>query len=142
VAGVFTLPFGIDVGPSLTLATARPYNQYGAINPSGAPVGYAPPRLFVVGDDGKPVGAYSGRGTPLVNASARLTKNLSLKGSQKIALFSEFYNIFNYANFGGAYGTIASAATYNKPIGYLQGAAVASSIPVSFQVQFGARYSF
>ena len=37
---------------------------------------------------------------------------------------------------------VLSPATYNKPSGYLGGIGATSTIPISFQVQFGARFSF
>ena len=58
-------------------------------------------------------------------------------------MFAELYNLFNRANFGDSFnGDAFSPATYNKPSGYLGGIASTSTIPISFQVQFGARFSF
>jgi hypothetical protein len=60
-----------------------------------------------------------------------------------VSLFAEFYNIGNRANFGNSYfGNAFSPATYNKPNGYLGGIASTTTIPISFQVQFGVRYTF
>jgi hypothetical protein len=51
--------------------------------------------------------------------------------------------IINRANFGNNFGGNAfSPATYNQPTGYLGGIASTSTIPISFQVQFGTRFSF
>jgi hypothetical protein len=137
VAGVFNLPFGFDVSPSFTAASARPYTQYRAVNPNGDG------SLQLLGADGNPVGLDNARGIPLVNANARVTKMVELRGAEKLALFAEFYNIINRANFGNAFGGNAFApATYNKPTGYLGGFASTSTIPNSFQVQFGGRFSF
>ena len=67
----------------------------------------------------------------------------SWPASREIALFAEFYNILNRANFGNSYGGNAFApATYNQPIGYLGGIGSTTTIPISFQMQFGARFSF
>jgi hypothetical protein len=95
-------------------------------------------------DDGvTPVGPNNARGKALINANARLTKHVPLGGNHRISLFAEFYNILNRANFGNSYGTLAFApSTYNKPIGYLGGIGSTTTIPISFQVQFGGRYSF
>jgi hypothetical protein len=138
VAGVVPLSYGFDVAPSFTAATARPYTQYGAPNPNGN--GF----LRILSDDGiNPVEPNNARGKALVNANARVTKHLSFGGQQKLDLFAEFYNIFNRANFGNSYGTYAFApATYNQPIGYLGGIGSTTTIPISFQVQFGARFTF
>jgi hypothetical protein len=137
VAGVFTLPLGIDVSPSFTAASARPYTQYRAVNPSGDGL------LMILGPDGNPAGIDNARGLPLYNFNARATKNISLPSQRKVSLFAEFYNVLNRANFGNQYfGNAFSPATYNKPNGYLGGLGATSTIPISFQVQFGARVSF
>jgi hypothetical protein len=137
VAGVFSLPFKIDVSPSFTAATARPYTQYRAQNPSGDG------SLQILGPDGNPVGINQARGKALVNANARVTRNFTLMGTRRLSVFAEFYNFINRANFGNNYGPNEFApATYNQPIGYLGGIASTSTIPISFQVQFGARLSF
>ena len=58
-------------------------------------------------------------------------------------VFAEFFNLPNRPNFGQNYGTNAfSPATFNQPIDYMGGPGSSSSIPNSFQVQLGARYSF
>ena len=121
-----------------TAATARPYTQYRAPNPNAN--GF----LRILSDDGiTPVGPYNARGKALINANARVTKHITMARDRRISLFAEFYNILNRANFGNSYGGFAFApATYNKPTGYLGGIASTTTIPISFQVQFGGRYSF
>jgi hypothetical protein len=137
IAGVFMLPFDIDLSPSFTVASARPYTQYRANNPSGDG------SLFVLLDDGTPAGPNNARGIPLVNLNARLTKNFVMGSSRKIGVFAELYNLLNRANFGNQYGGNAfSPATYNQPVNYLGGTGAVSTIANSFQVQFGARFSF
>jgi hypothetical protein len=137
LAGVFTLPFAIDVSPSFTAASARPYTQFRAVNPSGDG------SLIVLAADGNPASINNARGLPLYNFNARLTKNISLPSERRVSLFAELYNILNRANFGNQYfGNAFSPATYNKPSGYLGGIGATSTIPISFQVQFGGRFSF
>jgi hypothetical protein len=137
IAGIFNLPFGIDVSPSFTAATARPYTQFRGNNPSGDGL------LMVLDANGNPAGVNNARGIPLVNANTRVTKNLSIGPERKLSLFAEFYNLFNRANFGNQYfGNAFAPATYNKPSGYLGGSGAVSTIPNSFQVQFGARFAF
>ena len=89
-----------------------------------------------------PCGVNNARGNTLVNFNARVTKNVNLPGARGISVFAEFFNILNRANFGRNYGNILGTATYQKPIGYLGGIGAVSTIPISFQVQFGARFSF
>jgi hypothetical protein len=137
LAGVFNLPFAVDVSPSLTAASARPYTQYRATNPSGDG------SLQILGEDGNPVGINRARGKALVNANARVTRNFALPAGRRISVFAEFYNVINRANFGNNFGGNAFApSTFNQPTGYLGGIASTSTIPISFQVQFGTRFSF
>jgi len=148
VLGVINLPGGFEVSPNLTAATARPYTQFKGVNPSQdgnlqilCPSGNNNDVGFGAGQ--VPCGVNNARGTPLINLNARVTKNLSFGTAQKIALFAEFYNVLNRANFGNSYFNRADqVATYNKPNGYLGGIGSTSTIPISFQVQFGARVSF
>jgi hypothetical protein len=137
LAGVFTLPWRIDVSPSFTVASPRPYTQYRGVNPSGDGL------LFVLDANGNPAGIDNARGQTLVNLNARVTKNVDITTQNRVSLFAEFYNILNRANFGNQYfGNAFSPATYNKPAGYLGGLGATSTIPISFQVQFGARFVF
>ncbi len=51
--------------------------------------------------------------------------------------------MLNRANFGNSYGGNAfSPATYNQPNGYLGGIGSTTTLPISFQMQFGGRFSF
>jgi hypothetical protein len=137
IAGVLNLPFGFDVSPSMTAASARPYDQYSGANPSGDG------SLQILGDDGMPVGIRAARGKALFNMNARITKNFEMGApGQRLGLFIEMYNLTNRANFGNVYGTTRGNVTFNQPLGYLGGIGAVSTIPNSFQMQFGARYSF
>lgn len=138
VAGVVPLPWGFDVAPSFTAASARPYTQYRAPNPNGNG------SLRILSDDGiNPVGPYNARGKALINASARVSKHFAVGRERRISVFAEFYNMLNRANFGNSFGGNAFApATYNRPIGYLGGIGSTTTIPISFQMQFGGRFSF
>jgi hypothetical protein len=83
------------------------------------------------------------RAKALINANARVTKQIPLGGTRQLSLFAEFYNILNRANFGNSYGGNAFApTTYNQPTGYLGGIGSTTTIPISFQVQFGGRFTF
>jgi hypothetical protein len=137
VAGVFTLPLGFDLSPSLTAATGRPYTQINGANPSGDG------NLQLLAPDGTPLGLNNARGFALFNVNARVTKNFSLSRAQKLGVFIELYNLTNRANFGNSIGAnAASPATYGKPVGYLGGIGAVSTIPNSFQMQLGARFTF
>jgi hypothetical protein len=138
-SGVFNLPFRIEVAPTLTAATARPYSIFRAPNPSGDG------SLQVLNANGQPVGLNSQRGNPLFMLSARVARNFrwGTDGRFNVSPFAEFYNITDKANFGANYGTAAYApATFEKPTGYIGGFGAVSTLPNSFQVQFGGRFSF
>ncbi len=114
-----------------------PYRKYRAPTPRGDG------SLRLLGPDGNPAGINNARGVPLYNFNARTTKDILLPNELKLSLFAEFYNILNRANFGNQFfGNAFSPATYNKPSGYLGGLGATSTIPISFQVQFGTRFSF
>jgi hypothetical protein len=137
VAGVVSLPWGIDLAPSFTAASARPYTQFSATNPTGTG------SLYLRDANGNPLGPNNARGKALINANTRVTKQIKLTNQRQLSLFAEFYNILNRANFGNSYGGNAFApTTYNQPIGYLGGIGSTTTIPISFQVQFGARFAF
>jgi hypothetical protein len=136
--GVFTLPFKLEVSPSLTFATARPYTLCRAINPSGEGT-----CLQVLGSNGLPIGFNTQRGAALFMLNARVTRTFKLGERMKIGAFAEIYNITDRANFGALFGGNQYApSTYEKPTAYLGGIGSVSSIPNSFQVQFGGRFSF
>lgn len=140
VAGVIPMRYGIDVAPSFTAASARPYTQFQAPNPNG---GSALQGIYLRDASGNPLGVNNARGKALVNANARVTKNVTLPNSRTVSIFAEFYNMLNRANFGNSYGNLKYApATYGQPIGYLGGIGSTTTIPISFQVQFGARFAF
>jgi hypothetical protein len=149
VASIMNLPWGMDVSPALTVGSPRPYTLYrgsqGADGNQGSyqilcPSGNSDDVGFGAGQ--VPCGLNNARGNTLINFNARVTKNVSLPGAQRISIFAEFFNILNRANFGRNYGNILGSSTYQKPVGFLGGIGAVSTIPNSFQIQFGARYTF
>jgi len=137
VAGIFNLPLGFDISPSMTAATARPYTQINGANPSGDG------SLQLKDADGNPSGIGNARGFALFNVNMRITKNFRFAQSRTLGIFVEMYNLTNRANFGNVIGAnAASPATYGQPLGYLGGIGAVSTIPNSFQGQLGARFSF
>ena len=145
VYGVVDLGRGFQVSPAFVIASALPYQIYRANSPSG----YGALRCYV-GDcltpvpTGEEVTVNAARGAPLVNLNTRVSKTFKITESKALTPFVELYNINNRANFGANYGTNAFApATFKKPLGYLGGLPGSSAtVPASFQVQLGARFSF
>lgn len=138
--GVFNLPFRIEVTPTLTFATGRPYTLFQGQNPSGEPGTL----LQITNSAGEPAGIGDARGNNLFILNARVSRifQFGMDGRVKIAAFGELYNITDRANFGNNYGDVRGTATYQLPTGYIGGFGAVSTTPNSFQVQFGARVTF
>jgi len=138
--GVFNLPFKIEVAPTLTFATGRPYTLFQGANPSGEPGAL----LQIANSSGVPQGIGDARGNDLFMLSARVSRNFLFgsDGRFKVAAFGELYNLTDRANFGANYGNVQGTATYRLPTGYIGGFGAVSTTPNSFQVQFGARCTF
>jgi len=149
VTGVIKMPFGLQASPTMTFATGRPYQTYRAQGSNSNL------RCFVnnctdpngVQNVTPEVAVNAARGSNLFVLSTRITKSFSFgqdKG-KRLDGFVELFNITDRANFGGNYGTLAIApSTFRQPISFVAGtgASAGSTIPNSFQVQLGARFSF
>jgi hypothetical protein len=148
VSGVLPLWWGFEVSPTVVAASARPYTQNRAQNPSGD----GSLRVLCSSGNNDNVGFGAGqipcdinnaRGRPLFNINARINRNFVLNANRRIGVFAELYNITNRPPFGNQIGGNQFApATYNQPVGYLGGAGAVSTLPNSFQLQLGARVSF
>lgn len=138
--GVFSLPFKIQVAPTMTFATGRPYTLFQGANPSGEPGAL----LELTNSAGQFEGIGDARGENLFILSARVSRifPFSADGRRNVAVFGELYNITDRANFGSNYGDVEGAATYRQPTGYIGGFGAVSTTPNSFQAQFGARVTF
>jgi len=76
------------------------------------------------------------------HASTRVTKNVSAPRGRKIALFAEFYNILQTDPISGiATQPLGPAGDLQQAEWVSGGIGIPSTIPISFQVQFGARVS-
>jgi hypothetical protein len=138
--GVFNLPYKIEVAPTLTFATGRPYTLFQGANPSGEPGAL----LQITNSAGVPEGLGNARGNDLFMLSARVSRNFLFGRDEryKIGAFAELYNLTDRANFGTSYGNVQGTATYQLPTGYIGGFGAVSTTPNSFQVQFGVRCTF
>ncbi|HYR85137.1 MAG TPA: TonB-dependent receptor [Terriglobia bacterium] len=145
VYGVVDLGMGFQVSPAVVIASALPYQIYRA----NSPTGYGALRCYV-GDcltpsaNGEAVTVNAGRGAPLVNLNTRVSKMFKTSETTSVTGFVELYNLIDRANFGANYGTNAFApATFRKPLGYIGGLPGSSAtVPASFQIQLGARFTF
>ena len=127
------MPYGIQLSPVVQAASARPYNLTAGtdLNADGNNND-----RYIDPATGKQVSLNAARGDNTFVFDIRSTKFFALGGDKKIGLFTEFFNVFNTDNFGGAYGGNARAATFRQPTGFIPG------IGNPRQVQLGARFLF
>jgi hypothetical protein len=144
--GLINLPLGFELSPTFTVASALPYQIYRANSPSGygALRCYVGTNCLTPGPTGAEVGVDAQRGAPLVNINTRISKIFKITETKALTGFVELYNLNNRGNFGANYGINAFApATFEKPLGYIGGLPGSSAtVPASFQMQLGARFSF
>jgi hypothetical protein len=131
--GVFEMPWGIQLSPVFQAASARPYNLTAGsdLNRDGANTD-----RYIDPATGEQVAINAGRGDNTVVLDMRTTKFFGLGGERKIGLFAEFFNLFNTANFGGAFNGNGRSATFQQANGFVPG------IGYPRQVQLGARFLF
>jgi hypothetical protein len=149
LSGVFELLWGIQASPIFQIGSARPYgltagtdcNKDGTNNDRAFFLNGAVVACNTSG--ATQVSVNSARGAYSLDLDARATKFFKLGNeNRKLALFAEFFNITNRANFGfngtiaGYNGNALSGAAFEKPQGYLGG------LPTSRQMQLGARFIF
>jgi len=146
VFGVFQLPLGFEVSPAMAVASALPYQNYRA----NSPTGYGAIRCFANDPtcastgSGPELSVNGKRGSPLVNINTRVSKIFKFSETKSLTGFVELYNLNNRPNFGANYGINGFAKkTFNQPLGYIGGLPGSSAtVPASFQMQLGARFSF
>jgi len=131
--GVFDVGYGIQLSPVLQLVSARPYNLTAGtdLNADGNNND-----RYIDPATGKQVSLNAARGDNTYVFDIRSTKFINLGGERKIGVFVETFNVFNTANFGGAYGGNARSTTFRQPTGFIPG------IGGPRQVQLGARFLF
>jgi hypothetical protein len=134
VTAVLDGPYGLQVAPVFQAATARAYNLTSGTDRNGD--GQRNDRYIPPGST-TPVSVNSGRGDPILSTDVRVTKFINLQGEQRrIALFAEFFNVFNTVNFGNLYQGNALSPNFMQPTGLMYG------VGIPFQAQFGARFIF
>jgi hypothetical protein len=138
--GVIPLPGGMTIAPLVTVASARPYTSWSGVGQAAS--GFGLSLLYARDANGVPEGPYNLRGKALINTNARVTKTFEMTSGQRASVFVEFYNILNRANFGSSYNGYEFSPLFGAPTGYLGGIASTTTLPISFQVQFGGRFEF
>jgi hypothetical protein len=140
VHGVVDLPWGLQVSPVFQAATPRPYNLIDGTDLNGDGqfdlTGSLTDR-YVDPATGQQVSVNSQRGDPFVLLDTRVTKSFNVgRENRKLAVFVEFFNLFNTANFGQNYNGNGRSVLFKTPAALMPG----SGYP--FQIQLGARFDF
>ncbi len=82
------------------------------------------------------------RGDPYFNVDTRLAKNIKLGEHRNLQLAFQAFNLTNHANYGNDFGNVVQnqGTTFAKPVGFIN--PTSTTLPRSFQGEFGARFTF
>ncbi|HYA97994.1 MAG TPA: hypothetical protein VEH49_07860, partial [Methylomirabilota bacterium] len=148
IAGIWNLPWGMELAPILQAGSARPYNPISASNQLSLGGGSAAGALLAPGCTEQ--GYYSGtcglnpifskRGDPYFDTDIRVAKNIKFGERYKLQLAFQGFNIFNHANYGNNFDNVVQDSTFGKAIGFIN--PTSTTLPRSFQAEFGARFNF
>jgi hypothetical protein len=163
VSGLIELPKGFQFAPILQFGTARPYNLTNSSNTLNTGGGTAA-AVVVPKSDPRNWFAFAGdntsaqncyylttdceiakfdplRGDPFFELDAKLAKNFRFGERLKVQIVAQAFNLTNRANYGNNFGnSIASAATFGHPTGFL--APAATFIPRAIWGEFGVHFTF
>ena len=166
IASVVNLPWGMEVAPILQAGSARPYLVQSSFNELNLSGGSSAGAVLVPNSDPKNVTMFSGtsgaaklatvkcyysgnchvvpynsmRGDPYFNVDMRLAKNIKLGEGRNLQLAFQAFNLFNHANYGNNFDNIVQDATFSRPVGFIN--PTSTTLPRSFQGEFGARFTF
>jgi hypothetical protein len=137
LSGVYVLPWKINFGGVMTLASGLPYNYVTGTNNSGDTGGTTDRPVI----NGVVVGRNTGRGNSIYELSPFLSKAFAL-GTERmhLELRAEAFNVFNHPNFVGYSGTFGNGATAGAGFGSpLVG--ITNQLPAR-SLQFSTKFSF
>jgi Carboxypeptidase regulatory-like domain len=127
--GVYRLPWEITLAGSYFFGSGNYFQSVTGLNPFGSNAGSRlRPNGSVI-----PVRDY--KGMPLHKVDLRVSKEVRLGGTLRVAGTAEVFNLLNHANYG-AYNTIEGRSNYGVPVQNLGAAYQARS------GQLGVRFSF
>jgi hypothetical protein len=136
LSGVYNLPFKINLGGVMTLATGLPYNYVtGTVN--SGDTGATTDRPVI---NGVVVGRNAGRGNAIYDVSPFLEKAFMIGERVRLNLRMESFNVFNHANFVGYSGTYGNGSApgpgFGAPLVGITNQLPARSVQFSLKVAF------
>ena len=133
---VYNLPFKINFGGVMTLATGLPYNYVtGTVN--SGDTGATTDRPLI---NGVVVGRNAGRGNAIYDVSPFLERTFTIAERVRLNLRIESFNVFNHANFVGYSGTYGNGSAPGPGFGSpLVG--ITNQLPAR-SVQFSVKLAF
>lgn len=136
LSGVYILPFKINFGGVMTLASGLPYNYVtGTVN--SGDTGATTDRPVI---NGVVVGRNAGRGNPIYDVSPFIERAFMLGERIRLNVRAESFNVFNHANFVGYSGTYGNGSTAGAGFGApLVG--ITNQLPAR-SVQFSVKFAF
>lgn len=154
VSGHFQLPLGFEVSPIFQASSARPFGFRSGRDTDGdgrttidrVCEGSTISAPLIPGVNApfgcEQVKINSLRGDPFAQMDVRFAKAFKFGEQVALRLYWEFYNLFDTNNFGNNFGENATAATFNRPLGFFggQGFGPANSGPL--RSQFGFRFEW
>ena len=163
LSGIVDLGKGFQFSPILQFGTARPYNPTSATNTlntgGGTATAVVVPKsditnyLAFSGDDAGAQDCFYNtqqctiakfdplRGDKFFQLDTRLAKNFKFGETRNLQLIAQFLNLTNRANYGNNYhNDIQNPANFGTPAGFIN--PTSTTLPRSFQSEFGARFTF
>jgi len=74
-------------------------------------------------------------GLPLHKVDLRVSKDVKLAGSTKLAAIAEVFNVFNHANYG-AYNAVINTTTFGQPRQNLANSYLPRTLQLAFKLSF------
>ncbi len=112
VTGAYNLPWQMNVGTSISFASARPYNPITGSDNNGDTVRNDRPYV-----NGQIARRNSFRGTPIYDVSTYFEKGIRVSERVNVSLRGEALNVFNHNNFTLRNATYGNAASPNPLFG-------------------------
>jgi hypothetical protein len=158
-SGVFALPGGFQVSPVFQASSARPYSFLAAPNDITGDGRHIIDRVCQGSTLAAPIETPACTmikpntltGKAFIQMNLRASKKFNINERASVAVFAEFFNLFNRANFCNSYEEDATDPHFNKPQAFCAGPSnavfggpsgfTAFAVP-SLHTQMGMRFEF